>query len=232
MNISAVVIAKNEEKYIENCLKCLKNQTLKPEIIVVDGHSTDKTVSIAKKHADKVVKDNNKGVADARNIGWKIAKGNIIAYCDADCLPPKHWIENISKLMGKNICVSGPLYSYDGDALMKVAYRYWTNFTPRFYGFLGLQYIWGSNMAIKKEILKKHPFMTNILEDYDLVRRIRKAGKVGFFKELLMPVSSRHLKYGFHISTFKFYVRNFLRLRFGFKEKSETYWSLTQKTNP
>jgi hypothetical protein len=65
-----------------------------------------------------------------------------------------------------------------------------------------------------------------------LVRRIRKVGKVGFFKELLMPVSSRHLKYGFHISTFKFYVRNFLRLRFGFKEKSETYWSLTQKTNP
>jgi len=229
MSISAVIIAKNEEKYIGKCLKCLKSQTLKPEIIVVDGHSTDRTVSIAKKYADKVVKDNKKGVGDARNVGWKVAKGDVIAYCDADCLPKKDWIENISKLMDGSICISGPLYPYDGDALMKIAYKFWTNYSTRFYGFLGLQYAWGSNMAVKKEILKKYPFRTNILEDYDLVRRIRKIGKIGYFKELLMPVSSRRLKYEFHVSIFRFYVRNFLRLRFGFKERAETYWKVTEK---
>jgi len=224
MSISVVVIAKNEEKYIEHCLKCLKKQTLKSEIIVIDGHSTDRTVSIAKKYADKVVFDNKKGVADARNVGWKMAKGDVIAYCDADCLPPKNWVENISKLMNDNICTSGPLYPYDGDALMKVAYKFWTNYMTRFYGFLGLQYVWGSNMALKKRILKKHPFMTNILEDYDLVRRIRRFGKIEYSGELCMPVSSRRLKYGFHVSMMKFYARNFLRLRFGFKEKIGNYW--------
>lgn len=225
MKISTVVIAKNEGDYIGDCLKCLKNQTLKSEIIVVDGHSTDRTFSIAKKYADKVVKDNKKGVADARNVGWKIAKGDVIAYCDADCLPPNNWIENISKLMDENICISGPLYPYDGSTRMKIAFKYWTDFSTRFYGFLGLQYIWGPNMAIKKEILKKHPFMTNILEDYDLARRIRKEGKIRYFKELLMPVSSRrYAEYGFHVTMFKYYARNFLRLRFGFKEKSKTYW--------
>jgi len=229
MRISVVVIAKNEEKYIESCLKCLRNQTLIPEIVVVDGHSTDRTLSIAKKYADKVVKDNKKGVADARNVGWKTAKGDIIAYCDADCYPQKNWIENISKLMDENICISGPLYPYDGDALMKVAYKFWTNFNPIFYEFLGLQYIWGSNMAVKKGILKEHPFRTNILEDYDLVRRIRRLGKVRFYKELLMPVSCRRLKYGFHVSMLKFYARNFLRLRFGFKERAETYWRVIEK---
>jgi glycosyltransferase involved in cell wall biosynthesis len=225
MGVSVIVCAKNEESYIGNCLKCLKKQTLKPEIIVVDGHSTDRTFEIAKKYADKVVKDNRKGVGDARNIGWKLAKNDIIAYCDADCLPLEDWVEKISKLMDGNICIAGPLYPYDGDSLMKIAYRFWTNYTTRFYGFLGIQYIWGSNMILKKEILEKHPFRTKILEDYDLVRRIRHIGKIKYFKQLLMPVSSRHLRYGFHVSMFKFYVRNFLRLRFGYKEKVGTYWS-------
>jgi len=224
MNVSVVVVAKNEEKYIERCLKQLKDQTLKPEIIVVDGHSTDRTFSIAKRYADKVVKDNKKGVADARNIGWKIAKYNIIAYCDADCIPPKDWVENISKLMDRNVCISGPLYTYDGDFLMRVAYKFWTDFIARFFGFLGYHVAWGSNMAIKKEALRKYPFRVNILEDYDVVRRIKRIGKIEYFKKLYMPVSSRRLKYGFHVSILKFYARNFLRLRFGFKEKSETYW--------
>jgi glycosyltransferase involved in cell wall biosynthesis len=224
MNVSVVVIAKNEEKYIEKCLKQLKNQTLRPEIIVVDGHSIDRTFSIAKRYADKVVKDNKRGVADARNIGWKIAKYDIIAYCDADCIPPKDWIENISKLMNKNVCISGPLYTYDGDFLMKVSYKFWTDFITRFFGFLGYHVAWGSNMAVRKEALRRHPFRVNILEDYDVVRRIKKIGKIKYFKELYMPVSSRRLKYGFHVSIIKFYARNFLRLRFGFKEKSETYW--------
>lgn len=224
MSVSVVVIAKNEEKYIERCLKQLKNQTLRPEIIVVDGHSIDRTFSIAKRYADKVVKDNNKGVADARNIGWKIAKYDIIAYCDADCIPPKDWIENISRLMDKNVCISGPLYTYDGDFLMKVSYKFWTDFITRFFGFLGYHVAWGSNMTVRKEALRRHPFRVNILEDYDVVRRIKKIGKIKYFKELYMPVSSRRLKYGFHVSIIKFYARNFLRLRFGFKEKSETYW--------
>lgn len=224
MNVSAVVIAKNEEKYIERCLKQLKNQTLRPEIIVVDGHSIDRTFSIAKRYADKVVKDNKKGVADARNIGWKIAKYDIIAYCDADCIPPKDWIENISKLMNKNVCISGPLYTYDGDLLMRVSYKLWTDFVTRFFGFLGYHVAWGSNMAVRKEALRRYPFRVNILEDYDVVRRIKKIGKIKYFKKLYMPVSSRRLKYGFHVSIIKFYARNFLRLRFGFKEKSETYW--------
>jgi GT2 family glycosyltransferase len=81
-------------------------------------------------------------------------------------------------------------------------------------------------MAIKKNILKKHPFKTNILEDYDLSRRIRRIGKIGYFKELYMPVSSRRLKYEFHVSVTRFYLRNFLRLRFGYKEKSESYWKV------
>ncbi|MFH1229557.1 MAG: glycosyltransferase family A protein [Candidatus Aenigmatarchaeota archaeon] len=224
MNISVVVIARNEEKYIEECLKRLYNQTIKAEIIVVDGHSADRTFSIAKRYADKVLTDNGQGVSDARNVGWKAAKGDVIAYCDADCLPSKDWIENISKLMDENICISGPLYPYDGDAMMKMSYKFWTNLVTRAFGFIGLQYVWGPNMAIKKSVLKKHPFKTRILEDYDLARRIRSSGRMRYFKDMVMPVSSRSLKHGFHLSMIRFYARNFLRLRFGYEEKIGGYW--------
>jgi len=222
--ISVIVCAKNEEKFIENCLKCLKNQTVKPEIIVVDGHSKDKTFSIAKKYADKVVKDNKKGIADARNMGWKIAKGDIIAYCDADCLPPKDWIEKISKNMKDNICISGPLYPYDGDTLMKIHFKVWTNFVTRFFTFLGFKYVWGPNMAFKKDILKKHSFRVNFLEDYELAKRIRKVGKIKYLKHNLMPMSIRHLRYGFYFSTIRFYGPSYFRIKLNRKLKDADYW--------
>ena len=50
--ISVCIIAKNEEKYIENCLKKLKPYGF--EIIVTDTGSTDRTKEIATKYADKV----------------------------------------------------------------------------------------------------------------------------------------------------------------------------------
>jgi len=224
MKISAIVCAKNEEGYIENCLKCLKKQTLKPEIIVVDGHSKDNTFKIAKKYADKVVKDNKRGIADARNIGWKVAKGDIIAYCDADTLPPRDWIEKISELMKSNICISGPLIPYDSSTLMKVYFKFWTNYVTRLFSLVGLTYIYGPNMVFKKSILKKYPFRVNILEDYDITKRIRNIGSIKFFKELPMLVSTRHLRYGFHPSMVRFYIANYFRIKLKRKPKIGVYW--------
>ena len=48
--ISVIIPVKNEEAKIEQCLEAVFNQTIKPyEVIVVDGHSTDRTVENAKK---------------------------------------------------------------------------------------------------------------------------------------------------------------------------------------
>jgi len=222
--VSVIVCAKNEEKYIEECLERLKNQTVKPEIIVVDGHSTDKTFSIAKKYADKVVKDNKKGIGDARNVGWKNAKYDIVAYCDADCLPSKDWVEKITRHINNNICISGPLYPYDGNILMKINLKIWANLFTRFLYLLGFQYIYGPNMIFKKNILKKYPFRANIIEDYELVRRIRKIGKIKFLKDLIMSVSIRRFKYGFYLSSFRYYGPNYLRIRLKRKVKCADYW--------
>lgn len=52
MKLSLCLIVKNEEKYLERCLKSLRNYV--DEIIITDTGSADTTVEIAKKYTDKV----------------------------------------------------------------------------------------------------------------------------------------------------------------------------------
>jgi glycosyltransferase involved in cell wall biosynthesis len=97
MNISVVVPAYNEEKFISDCLKALTSQTMQPfEIIVVDNNSTDNTVEIAKQFDVTVIHEKKQGMINARNAGYDFAKGSIIARTDSDTRVPKDWIEKIS----------------------------------------------------------------------------------------------------------------------------------------
>ena len=214
MRVSVIVCTRNEENYIENCLRQLKNQTIKPEIIVVDAHSKDKTVEIAKKYADKILYDNKSGISDARNIGWRNAKGEIVAYCDADCLPKKDWIEKLTRFMNGNSAISGPLFPYDGNLWNKINFKIWAVFFPEFLSILGFNFLWGSNMAFKKKILKRHPFEAKFLEDYDMARKIRKVAKIKFDRRLRMPQSYRRFRNGFLKISFEYYIVNFIKIHF------------------
>jgi len=71
MDISVIVPTFNEEKYIEATLKSIKNQKtdLEYEIIVSDCKSQDKTVSISRKYADKIVSTSKRTIASGRNNG-------------------------------------------------------------------------------------------------------------------------------------------------------------------
>ncbi len=211
MKISVVVLTKNEEKYIENCLKCLRNQEIPCEIIVVDGHSTDNTIKIARKYADKIVYDHGKGISDARNVGWRNASCDIVAYCDADTLPPRDWTKKILKHIKGRYCVSGPLVSYDGNLWMKICFRMWADIFPRFLSKFGYNNVWGANMAFQKPVLKKFPFRLKFLEDYDMGKRLRKTGKVKFIGELKLSVSSRRFKNGFIRTCIKYYIREWFK---------------------
>ncbi|MDD4353858.1 MAG: glycosyltransferase, partial [Candidatus Nanoarchaeia archaeon] len=93
--ISIIMPTLNEEQYIERSLKCLKNQktNIHYEIIVCDGLSTDKTVEIAKKYADKIVFEPKKGIANGRNTGIKNSQGKYIINVDADTFYPKDFVE-------------------------------------------------------------------------------------------------------------------------------------------
>jgi len=79
---SAIVIAKNEEKNIKDCLKSV---SWADELLVIDSGSTDKTISIAKKAGARAVSfTSGKNYSDWRNKGLDEAKGLWIFYIDAD----------------------------------------------------------------------------------------------------------------------------------------------------
>jgi len=90
----------NSEKTISNTIKALLKQNYpkkKYEIILVDDGSTDKTLETVYKFPVKIIKLKHKGPANARNVGVRKSKGDIVLFTDADCLPGKNWIKNMVK---------------------------------------------------------------------------------------------------------------------------------------
>lgn len=83
--LSIVIPTLNEQHNIKTLLREIKPviKNYKYEIIVVDGHSSDRTVEFAKKMGAKIIYD-NKGKGSALIKGFNIAKGSIIISMDAD----------------------------------------------------------------------------------------------------------------------------------------------------
>lgn len=80
--VSLVIPAKNEEGGIAQLVEMSRH--LVNEVIIIDGHSTDKTVDLAIKSGAKVFLDNKKGKGDAYKVGIRKATGDIIVFMDAD----------------------------------------------------------------------------------------------------------------------------------------------------
>lgn len=94
MKVSIIVPTKNEEKNVKNILERVKN--FGDEILVVDGHSTDNTRSVAESLGVRVVLDNGKGKGDGIKKGIEEAQGDILVFIDAD---GSHIAEDIPKLV-------------------------------------------------------------------------------------------------------------------------------------
>lgn len=90
--ISIVIPTLNEEKNIGATLRNLEPlRRLGNEIIVCDGQSTDRTASIARQYADRVVvlpDIKRRTIARQRNLGAASARGEYIAFQDADVVIP------------------------------------------------------------------------------------------------------------------------------------------------
>ena len=92
--ISIIICAYNREEYLKRCLNSVKNQTLKNiEIICADDGSTDNTLDVFRKYANKdhrfkFFTQKNSGPGVARNKAIKMATGEYIMFLDSD-----DWIE-------------------------------------------------------------------------------------------------------------------------------------------
>lgn len=93
--ISAVILAKNEEELIADCIESVKFCN---EIIVIDNGSTDRTAEVAKHFGARVIPFKSDDFSILRNAGLRAAKGKWVLYIDAD--------ERVSENLKANIISS------------------------------------------------------------------------------------------------------------------------------
>lgn len=88
--ISVIIPVYKVEKYIDQCVKSVINQTYDNlEIILIDDGSPDKCPEICDKYASKderiiVIHKKNGGLASSRNVGLDVASGDLISFVDSD----------------------------------------------------------------------------------------------------------------------------------------------------
>lgn len=132
--ITVIVPVYNVEKYLEECLDSIVNQSLIDiEILCINDGSTDNSLSILEEYAKKdcrinVISKTNSGLGATRNYGVKLAKSPYIFFMDSD-----DWIENrcletlYNKIVqtGSDICIYG-LKEYNQETKLFNYDEYWT----------------------------------------------------------------------------------------------------------
>ena len=104
--VSIITVVKNNEKYLEETIKSVLNQSYKNfEYIVIDGNSTDDSLKIIKrydKNIDFWISENDKGIYDAFNKGLDLASGKFIVFVNSDDLLTNNAIQILKDYDTKN----------------------------------------------------------------------------------------------------------------------------------
>ncbi|MCX6800598.1 MAG: glycosyltransferase [Candidatus Diapherotrites archaeon] len=198
--VSVIVPAMNEEKFIGKCLQSLASQTMPREnyeIIVSDSSSTDSTVKIAKKYADKVVICRRQSAGYGKNRGAKYAVGKNLLFIDADTIADKKWAESANEVLQSTIACTGPVRALEDDSLkLTIAFLFWQCLT-RVSVFFGFGLMPGHNMGVrKKAFMELNEFIEDNItnEDNDFSKRIRKKGRIIYSNGMAVRTSTRRLK--------------------------------------
>jgi len=207
MLISVVIPAYNEEQYLGRCLAALAGQTYPAslfEVIVVNNGSTDRTAEIARRHGARVVFEPRKGVARARQAGFKAALGEVIASTDADAVVPPFWVAQIAAHFRSDPtlgAVYGPVYWPDGRPIEQFWLRYPVTWVLRVSNRVRRSLWWGSNFAVRRDVFWKaggFPVDWHSGEDTDLSLRVSRIAPVRFDPDLAVHASPRRVRERWH----------------------------------
>ena len=149
MEFSIITIANNSVDSISETFNSVKNQSVKDyEYLLIDGGSTDGTLSIAKKqgHISNIISEPDDGIYDALNKGIKNSTGEIIGFLNSDdTFYCENSLQHIANTFDDNTdCVFGGLIYTDkkekvkrvwkGSAFKKGAFKKgWMPAHPTFY---------------------------------------------------------------------------------------------------
>jgi GT2 family glycosyltransferase len=108
LKLAFVILTKNSGRTLEKCLEAvarLKGE-FEPEVIIVDGGSTDNTLNIVEKYREelniRVLYDDGKGLGYARDIGWRASDADYIVMLDSDVIVNRDFLRRAVKLLQRD----------------------------------------------------------------------------------------------------------------------------------
>jgi glycosyltransferase involved in cell wall biosynthesis len=178
----SVIVPVRHDTRLDACLAALGRQTLprdRFEVIVADDGPDPAVLSLAARHGVRCVSTPAAGSYAARSAAVAVAAGEVLAFTDADCVPPPTWLETIDGLLadGEVEVVVGPSRSvHDGVVsawVQAVDEGRWSRLDPAATAFCDTR-----NLAIRRRVYDTTPFDTSFryAGDLDLGLRLHAAG--------------------------------------------------------
>jgi len=195
--ISVVVVARNSEKTLDDCLEAIK-QNLPAEIILVDGKSTDKTLAIARKYTNNILINECNRISTGRQIGFEQATQAYVSYVDSDVILSSSALRTMLKEMIEQRWdhIYATIFSVNHNT-------YWERAADCHFKFKSSKINAGLAASIlKHKVIKQIGFDSKITgagEDMDFIFRFKTAG----FKSYLSPIPAYH----YHRSDFKSFAK-------------------------
>jgi glycosyltransferase involved in cell wall biosynthesis len=223
MTITTIVCAYNEARYLSACLHSLLAQTRPAdEIIVINNASTDQTGAVARAIPGvRVVDEPSKGLVVARETARLAARGELLAYIDADCRVPLQWIERLERRFDdpRVVAVTGPYRFYDWDVVGRALIRaYDVVVAPPTHALVHQLFgagaiLYGGNFAVRAGSLARIGGFDRSIdfhgEDTNLGRRLTPIGAVRVAPDCWVWTSARRYHAMGKREVFGLYIRNF-----------------------
>lgn len=190
--ISIIIPTHNREKYLIRALNSLANQNFSLddfELVVVDDGSNNKTKDTIQKFNSqlniKYIRQNHLGVSQARNLGIKKSRGEIIIFFDDDAIADKNWLKNISQIMKTEDVVTGRVKPIKNNIWQYFAPHYNQGNKP-----IKSPVLLEGNCVIKRKVFEiVGRFDSNLdygHEGEEFISRARQKYKIMYYPEMLI----------------------------------------------
>jgi glycosyltransferase involved in cell wall biosynthesis len=214
---SVVIPCFNEAGYIAAAIASLRAQTFggETEIVVVDNNCTDDTAAIARALGVVVVAEPEPGVTNARQRGTEVSRGEIVISADADTLYATDWLDKIDRLFGDDdrvVAVVGPCRYMDGPLWGRPYARGLFGLVNLVYRATGnVYYVSATNIAFRRDRWTGYDLsLTQGGDELDLLRNLRRAGRVIYDHSNPTQTSGRRLTRGLIYNVFVTFLTRYL----------------------